>query len=153
MSFPEPHAAPPVLPPAWRFLAAGCLAVADDPVASPTECPVIDSRDWTAFVNAMPGPDARPELIVTGTVQLPSAGYTVGLEPGPTDRSARPVQIVELVAMPPEGPAATVLSDVDVRLQMPALVPAAGAPSPYRGVRVVCAGSELAFIAPVETAW
>ncbi len=131
---------------------AGCVAI-DDPVAAPAACPVIAQRDWSAFVNAMPGPDARPELIVSGTVTLPSAGYRVELRPGPADRSARPVQVVELVAIPPDGPAAMVLTDADLRLAMPALSAPPGAPSPYRGVRILCDGEELAFIAPVETAW
>lgn len=143
----------PLFAASLAFLAAGCLAPVDDIVTVPADCPVLDSRDWSAFVNAIPGPDARPELIVTGTVQLPTAGYTVDLRPGPADRSARPVQMVELVAISPDGPAATVLTDMDVRLEMPALSVPAGAPSPYRGVRVMCGGSELAFIAQVETAW
>jgi hypothetical protein len=135
------------------ILAAGCLAPVDDIVTAPADCPVLDSRDWSAFVNAMPGPDARPELIVSGTVQLPTAGYSVDLRPGPTEGASPPVQTVELVATPPDGPAATALTDMDVRLEMPAHSAPAGAPSPYRGVRVMCGGSELAFIAPVETAW
>jgi hypothetical protein len=61
--------------------------------------------------------------------------------------------VVELIAAPPDGPAATVLTDMEVRLAMPALAVEPGGPSPYRGVRVMCRGSELAFIAPVETAW
>jgi len=132
--------------------AAGCMII-DDPIGAPSACPVVESRDWSAFVNAMPGPGARPQLIVTGAVTLPTAGYSVDLLPGPTDRSARPVQTVELVAIPPDGPAATVLSEVDVRLTIPALSAQPGAPSPYLGVRVLCEGEELAFIAPVETAW
>lgn len=143
----------PLIAASLAFLATGCLAIADDPVAAPADCPVIESRDWTAFVNAMPGPDARPELIVTGTVQLPSAGYAADLRPGPTDRSAQPVQVVELVATPPDGPAATVLTDMGVRLEMPAPLVQPGTPSPYQGVRVMCGETELAYIAPVETAW
>lgn len=134
------------------LLAAGCV-LPEEPVAAPASCPVIDTRDWVAFVNAMPGPDARPQLIVTGSADLPSAGYFAELRPGPADRSARPVQIVELVATPPGGPAATVVTTVDLRLEMPAIASAPGAEAAYSGVRVVCAGSELAFIAPVETAW
>ena len=134
------------------FLTAGCV-MDGDPVVAPSACPVSDSRDWTAFVNAMPGPDARPELIVSGTVVLPTAGYTVGLRPGPADLSAQPVQTVQLVAIPPDGPAATVLSEVDVRLSMPSLAVQPGEGAPYRGVQIFCEGAELAFITPVETAW
>src|SRR5262245_10898640 len=35
----------------------------------PPECTITASRDWTAWVNAMPGPGARgPALVVTGKV-------------------------------------------------------------------------------------
>lgn len=134
------------------LILSGCLA-ADDPADAPRACPVIESGDWTAFVNAMPGPDARPQLIVSGSVSLPSAGYTVELLPGPTDRSAVPVQTVILQATPPDGPAATVVTLAEVRLSLPALDAAPGAPSPYSGVRVLCGDRELAFISPIETAW
>jgi hypothetical protein len=142
----------PLLAACLALLTTGCVVV-EDPVLGPAACPVIESRDWTAFVNAMPGPGARPQLIVSGTVRLPSAGYSVALEPGIADRSARPVQNVELVAVPPEGPAATVVTQAEVRLEMASLAVRPGEPSPYRGVRVLCGGEELAFIAPVETAW
>ncbi|WP_209426582.1 hypothetical protein [Pararhodobacter sp. SW119] len=134
-------------------LGLGACVLPEDQAPRDTACPVIASADWTAFVNAMPGPQARPELIVTGTVTLPSAGYAAELRPGPTDRSARPVQTVMLEVTPPDGPAAMVLSEIDLRLSMPALSTQPGAESAYRGVRVLCEGSELAFIAPVETAW
>ena len=32
------------------------------------DCPITSSSDWTAWVNAMPGPNAGPRLIVTGKV-------------------------------------------------------------------------------------
>jgi hypothetical protein len=144
--------------PMFRPLLAVPLAVALSGCAVPVEppedaCPVVASRDWSAFVNAMPGPNRRPELIVSGTVTLPSAGYTVTLRPGAADRALPPVQFVELVAIPPAGPAATVLTETDVRLSMPAPAVDPGGPAAYRGVRVLCGSSELAFIAPVETAW
>lgn len=144
---PRPLIAAPL-----ALFAAGCLAP-DEPAPPPATCPVVESRDWAAFVNAMPGPDARPELIVSGNVTLPSAGYATELRPGPADRSARPVQTVELVAAAPDGFAATVLSEQEVRLSMPAVAGQPGASAPYRGVRILCEGAELAFIAPVETAW
>ena len=35
-------------------------------------CPVVGASDWAAWVNAMPGPNARPTLIVTGKVTVPT---------------------------------------------------------------------------------
>jgi hypothetical protein len=135
-------------------LVAGCEFVElEPPVVPPDECPVIETRNWSAFVNAMPGPGARPELIVSGQVRVPSAGYSVELVAGWTDRSLPPVQTVELIALPPFGPAAQVVTAMDVRLAMPAPATRPGGAAPFRAVRVVCGEAELAYISPVEVAW
>lgn len=116
-----------------------------------TACPVLNASDWAAWVNAMPGPDG-PSLIVTGVVTLPSPGYSVTLEAGMSDRSARPVQVVQLVAQPPEGAAAQVLSDYDLRFEMASSAPEDGTIAPFTAVRVVCGDQEIARIEPVEVA-
>lgn len=119
--------------------------------AAALACPVLGSADWAAWVNAMPGPDG-PGLIVTGTVTLPTPGYDVTLEQGPSDRSARPVQVVQLSAEAPGGMVSQVLSDYPVRFEMasPALLD--GMTAPFTAVRVVCGDEELARIEPVEVA-
>lgn len=114
-------------------------------------CPVLDSADWAAWVNAMPGLDG-PSLIVTGVVTLPTPGYSVTLEEGISDRSARPVQVVQLTAQPPATDAAQMLSDYDVRFEMPSPAPVDGATAPFTAVRVVCGAEEIARIEPVEVA-
>lgn len=116
-----------------------------------TACAVLNSADWAAWVNAMPGPDG-PSLIVTGVVTLPSPGYTVTLEAGASDRSARPVQVVQLMAEPPELAAAQVLSDYDVRFEMASPAPVDGTVAPFTAVRVVCGEQEITRIEPVEVA-
>ncbi|HRP12226.1 MAG TPA: hypothetical protein PLK37_14445, partial [Terricaulis sp.] len=35
-------------------------------------CAVIESSDWAAWINAMPGPGAQRTLIVTGRITLPT---------------------------------------------------------------------------------
>ncbi|MCC5970076.1 MAG: hypothetical protein JJU15_09005 [Pararhodobacter sp.] len=126
-----------------------------------SECPVLDSSDWHAWINAMPGviddgmDDAEVpglSLIVTGTVTLPTPGYDATLEPGITDRSARPVQIVNLTATAPEGTVSQVLTPYELRLEMPALDLIDGNTAAYSGVRIVCGGHEVAFIDTVEVA-
>lgn len=108
-------------------------------------CPVIAASDFTAFVNAMPGPDARPTLIVTGTVTAPTGGYTF------TWRDFRvmesyPVQVaVELVPIPPSGGATQAVVTHEVRGQWP-ISP------PVGSVTVTCGNRSLARISPVETA-
>jgi hypothetical protein len=110
------------------------------PVAS---CPVIESRDWAAWVNAMPGPAATKELIVTGQVTLPTPGYAVTLAAGIADRSATPVQQLILTATPPTGMVPQVLTTQPVRYQGPAIS------MQYRGIRIMCGGTMLTEIADV----
>ena len=114
-------------------------------------CPVLASSDWAAGVNAMPGPDGA-RLIVTGTVTLPGPGYSVALEQGISDRSARPVQAVQLSAERPAPDASQVATDYEVRFEMPSAAPVDGTTAPFTAVRVVCGDEELARIEPVEVA-
>lgn len=114
-------------------------------------CPVLASSDWAAWVNAMPGPDVA-QLIVTGTVSLPGPGYNVALEQGISDRSARPVQTVQLSAQRPTQDASQESTDYELRFEMPSGMPVDGTTAPFTAVRVVCGDEELARIEPVEVA-
>jgi len=114
-------------------------------------CPVIASDGWAAFVNAMPG-TGTPQLIVTGTVTLPTPVWSVALELGNSDRSERLVQEINLTATPPSMIVAQVLSDYELRLEAPSLELIDANTAPYGAIRVVCAGQEIAFIEPVEVA-
>lgn len=108
-------------------------------------CPAIASSDWAAWVNAMPGPSARPSLIVTGKVTVPTGGYRV--EWGDVRvAESYPVQVfAELRLIPPSGPADQVVTTHDVRGQWP-MSP------PVGSVTVRCGNRVLARISPVETA-
>ena len=109
-------------------------------------CPVLDSRNWTAWVNAMPGPDASPTLHVTGDVDMPTPGFVFEWREGIADRSATPVQRLTLTATPPDGMVAQVLTTETVRYEGPALV------TNYGGVIVMCGGEPLAEITDVTVA-
>lgn len=132
---------------------AGC-ANADtpaDPVEPPkpapvASCPVIESRDWAAWVNAMPGPAVSKQLIVTGQVTMPTPGYALALTAGMADRSATPTQQLILTATPPAGPMPQVLHTQPVRYQGPAIS------MNYRAVRIMCGGSMLTEIDDVPVA-
>lgn len=133
--------------------AAGCAGVEApaDPVEPPkpapvAACPVIESRDWAAWVNAMPGPGTTKELIATGQIVLPTPGYTVTLTAGMADRSATPTQQLILTATPPAGMVAQVLTTQSVRYQGPAIS------MQYRAVRIMCGGTMLTEIANVPVA-
>lgn len=132
---------------------AGCAnaEVPAEPVEPPklapvASCPVIESRDWAAWVNAMPGPGASKELIATGQVTMPTPGYALTLTAGMADRSATPTQQLILTAVPPTGMVPQVLTTQAVRYQGPAIS------MNYRAVRIMCGGNMLSEIADVPVA-
>ena len=96
-------------------------------------------------MNAMPGPGARPTLIVTGKVTVPTGGYRFTW--GDTRvMESYPIQVAaELQPIAPAGPATQALVTHDVRGEFPAT-------PPVGSVTVRCGGSVLAAISPVETA-
>lgn len=103
------------------------------------------SSDWAAWVNAMPGPSARPTLIVTGKVTVPTGGYRFAWRDMRVMESY-PVQVaVELDAIPPTGGATQAVVTHDVRGQWP-IQP------PVGSVMVRCGDMVLTRISPVETA-
>ena len=79
------------------------------------DCPIIRSSGWHAHVDAMPGPNDNPQLIVSGSVTAPTGGYKLSLRMGAVAESY-PVQItVHLDAVPPSGPATQALETREVR--------------------------------------
>lgn len=134
----------PILLLAAGALASSCSTLPTAP-DGPLACPIIGSSDWRAWVNAMPGPGARPTLIVTGKVTTPSAGYHFSWGE-PVVMESYPVQVaVELRAHPPAGPAAQVVTTSEVRGQWPM-------DPPVGSVTVRCGDRVLARISPVENA-
>lgn len=116
-----------------------------EPTGPSSDCPVVRSSNWHAHVNAMPGPDARPKLIVTGRVTVPTGGYKVSLRMGQVAESF-PVQItVYLDAIPPSGPATQALRTHAVRGSWPS-------EQQVGAVTIRCGNRSLARISPVETA-
>ncbi len=96
------------------------LSSDDPPSAAPPavrngDCPIVRSGDWQAHVDAMPGPNDNPRLIVSGTVTVPSGGYKLALRMGQVAESY-PVQVtVYLDVVPPKGPATQALETREVR--------------------------------------
>ncbi|MFN3954302.1 MAG: hypothetical protein ACK4LQ_07585 [Pararhodobacter sp.] len=124
---------------------------ADSAEAALPACPVLEATGWHARVAPVEGEEGL-QLIVEGTVLLPTPGYAVMLTPGMADRSAQPVQVINLRAQAPGGMVAQVLSVYDLRLVTPSIGQAEAGQAPYRGVRVLCGDTELAFIEAVELA-
>lgn len=123
----------------------------DDPPAAPQpdrptpDCPVIGSSGWHAHVDAMPGPNARPRLIVSGKVTVPTGGYRLALRLGQVAESY-PVQVtIYLDATPPSGMATQALVIHDVRGNWPS-------EERVGSVTVRCGSRGLAHIGNIETA-
>jgi hypothetical protein len=92
----------------------------------------------------MPGPNARPTLIVVGDATVPTGGYRMTLTLGPTTRSEPAQQIVHLNVTPPDGMATQAFVTQEVRGDFPGL-------SRYGAVTIVCNGEQVGRISPVET--
>lgn len=135
--------------------ALGACALAACQPSAPTEppaetastepamaCAVAESRNWTAHINAMPGPEAQRTLIVAGEVDLPSPGYGATLAEGPADRSTVPYQTLNLVVTPPapDTMAPQVITPTQVQFSGPAIA------QQYAGVRIMCEGQQLAEV-------
>ncbi len=89
------------------------------PPASSSDCPVLRSSGWQAHVDTMPEPGARPSLIISGRVTVPTGGYRVALRMGQIAESY-PVQVtVYLDATPPTGMATQALVTHGVRDSWP----------------------------------
>lgn len=128
--------------PALALSGAACQAL-PPPVA--TACPIVSSSGWNAWVNAMPGPNMQPRLIATGKVTVPTGGYSFRWG-DPRVMESYPVQVsVELIPVPPAGPATQALVTHDVRGEWP-MQPPVGSFS------VTCGGRVLARVSPVQTA-
>lgn len=128
-------------------------ALAGKPPAS--ACSSISEPSWRAWVNAQPGPGPG-QLIIIGTLTLPSGGYDLKLFPVATTlQGKRSVVTVELQITPPSGMAATVMDNREVRLELPAKRPSpmTSQQKQFAAVRVVCGKKLIATIKDISIAW
>src|SRR5687767_4074785 len=102
------------------------------------------TRDWRAWIDAMPGPE-RPKLIVQGVVTTPTGNNQPVLTLGPTLRSEPPQQIVNLEIRGRGDIVTSAVTTVEVRGRFPAL-------PRYGAVIINCNGREVGRVSPVETA-
>ena len=116
------------------------------PAPKNSDCAVIDSSNWQAWVNAMPGPDATPTLHVTGEIVLPTPGYTIDWQLGALDRMLPPGQRLSISTTPPDGMVAQVLTNVEVAYAGETAI------TDYREVIVNCGDKVLATIKDVVVA-
>jgi hypothetical protein len=95
------------------MLLAGCALPGPGSVYSP--CKALATSDWAAHVEVAPqgvlwDPD-DPVLVVSGTVQLPTGGFDLGIEQGGLMKLEPPVQQVILRTTPPEGMATQAITE------------------------------------------
>ena len=123
-------------------------ACAPAPVSMPVTtgaCPIRDSSNWAAWVDAMPGTGRRPTLIVTGKAIVPSGGFTISWGE-PLVMESYPVQVsVDLRPIRAAGMHTQALVTKEVRGEWPMR-------EPVGAVTITCGSKVLARIAPVETA-
>ncbi|MFN3608338.1 MAG: hypothetical protein ACK4Y9_04670 [Hyphomonas sp.] len=136
---PAPEA-PALAPPA----AESPVIVGEKPVTD--ACAVLESRNWEAWVNRMPGPNATPAIHVVGQVDVPTGGYTFDWKVGPMDRSMTPALKLDLIPVKPTGMATMAITPEDVHY----VGPLAG--SAYRSITVTCGGQTLAEITEIPDA-
>lgn len=101
----------------------------DDPVIAPApfaparDCPIVDSSEWAAWIDAMPGPGKQARLMVSGKVRVPTGGYRAHFADMRVAESY-PVQIfLDLAVTPPSGPATQAITTIDVRGEWPVAPP------------------------------
>lgn len=110
-------------------------------------CAILESRDWEAWINRMPGPDATPKVHVVGKVDVRSGGYTFNWEVGPMDRSMTPALNLKLIPVAPTGMATMAITTEEVQYTGPL------AGSSYRSVTITCGGQTLGEITEVTDAY
>ena len=115
----------------------------------PPECLITSSREWTAWVNRMPGPGgARPMLVVTGKVVTPTGGFQVAFDPRMQVRESSPAQafVTLQVANPDGSPASQAQITHEVRWEWPLN-------GPVGSDIVRCGDKTLAEITRIQTAY
>ena len=103
------------------LLLAGCVTPPPEDIYS--ACKAISTRDWTARVERVKkgllwDPD-KVSLTVSGTVELPTGGYDLAIEPGALVRLDPPVQQVILRTTPPGGMATQAITEQRVTGSVP----------------------------------
>lgn len=115
----------------------------DEADVAADSCPVYDSRNWGAWLDVMPGPNATPKLHITGEVDLPTPGYTAQWTAGPADRANPPAQHFDLSFTPPDGMVTQVITPMAVKYEGDA------AYASYRAIIVSCGDEVLAEITDI----
>ena len=121
-------------------------ATGTEEIAAADACPVYDSRDWRAWLDVAPSPDAVSKLHISGEVDLPTPGYTAQWTVGPADRAFPPAQRFMLSFTPPGGMVTQVITPTGVSLETDATY------TSYRAIIVGCGDKVLVEITDIAVA-
>ncbi|NNE40770.1 MAG: hypothetical protein HKN14_07615 [Marinicaulis sp.] len=108
------------------------------------ECPVVDSRDWSAKIDAKQDPDA-PRLLVRGVIDLPTPDWRAQLRETHSDRAMPPGVHFAIDFTPPEGPVAQVVTSRHLTHVSHA------ADHGYRSITIHCGDQALAELTDIPT--
>jgi hypothetical protein len=122
--------------------AAGSAADESERAPGGGNCPVIESRNWSARVTS--GAAGERRLHVAGEIDLPTPAYTADWSEGPADRRMPPAQHLILELAAPDGMAAQVVTSITVEYEGDAIYPE------YRAILVRCGDVVLASITDIE---
>ena len=115
------------------------------PLAPASSCPILESSEWTGWIDAMPGPNRQAHLIISGKLRVPTGGYRAYFSDMRIAESY-PVQIfVDLAVTPPTGGATQAITAIDVRGEWP-IAP------PVRSITIRCGGQMIGRIDEIVTA-
>jgi hypothetical protein len=144
--YPQPY--PPAPYPGQDPYQPVPLPGQDPSQPAPPECPISASRDWTAWINRMPGPNSRPMLVVSGKVVTPTGGFQVAFDRYMQIRESYPAQaFVTLSVADPDGaPVTQAQVTHEVRWEWPLN-------QPVGSVVVRCGDKTLAEITSIQTAF
>lgn len=114
----------------------------------PPQCLIAVSRDWTAWINHMPGTNGAPVLVVSGKVTTPTGGYQVAFDRYLQIRRGYPPQafVTLNVADPGGAPVSQAQVTHEVRWEWPLN-------QPVGSVVVRCGDKTLAEITRIQTAY
>jgi hypothetical protein len=113
---------------------------------SNSRCEMAGRGEWSAHVNAMPGPGSRPKLIVTGRIGVkPAAVTTLRLDPAVMESDPPQYSVILDIRLPRE-PTIDMLERREVRGEWPV-------GTRVGAVHIRCGGRAVATVSDVETAY
>ncbi len=126
-----------IVPLSMLLLVVVCLE--SQPLQAET-CPVLESRNWHAWIDKVLVRERKGRLNITGQIDLPSPGYAISWKLGPLDRAKPPGQRLSLDIKPPDGMVIQVLTPTQIHIQTEAQV------LEFREVAIYCEGTLLASL-------